>query len=135
MIAKSIQTAKNDSLVNSFDMQIAESTKNWKKYKEITAQSVEKYYSKDVRTLKEVAGNYLKYITDPTGLNNAIRWAKMAATILETYDHQLLVARLYRKNKNIKEAIQYATAAKNKNASVGFSTKEADELLAQLNSK
>ena len=135
LIAKTIQTAKNDSLVNSFDMQMAEGTKNWKKYKEITEQSVEKYYAKDARTLKEVAGNYFKYISDSNALTNAIRWAKLANAIAENYDNQLLIARLYQKNRNKKEAIQYATAAKNRNASVGFSTKEADELLDQLNSK
>jgi hypothetical protein len=54
---------------------------------------------------------------------------------VETYDNQILLARLYKKNKKIKEAIQYATAAKNKNGSIGFSTKEADELLLELNSK
>ena len=135
LIAKTIRTAKNDSLVNSFDMQIAERTNNWKKYKQITMASVDKYYTKDAKTLKDVANNYLKKINDSVALNTAIGWAKQAVTMVETYDNQILLARLYQKNKKIKEAIQYATAAKNKNGSIGFSTKEADELLLELNSK
>jgi len=135
LIAKTIQTAKNDSLVNSFDMQIAERTSNWKKYKQITMASVDKYYAKDVKTLKDVASNYLKNINDSVALNTAIGWAKQAVTMVETYDNQILLARLYQKNKKFKEAIQYATAAKNKNGSIGFSTKEADELLLELKSK
>lgn len=133
LIAKSIQTAKNDSLVTSFDIQLAERTANWKNYRKITSKAIDKYYLKDTRTLKEVASNYLKNINDPAGLNDAIRWSKMSATIAETYDTQLLIARLYRKNKNFKDAMFYATAAKNKNGALGFNTKEADELLAELN--
>lgn len=132
IIALEIKTSKNDSLVNSFDMQIAAHTKNWKKYQKITTENLEKYYLKDVRTLKEVATNYLKNINDPKGLNTAIRWAKMASAILENYDNQMLLARLNQKIKNYKEARLYAESARSKNASVGFSTKEADELLAEL---
>jgi hypothetical protein len=135
LIAKTIQTAKNDSLVNSFDMQMAEQTKNWKKYKQITTASVDKYYAKDVRILKEVASNYLKNISNLEGIKAAIGWALQALTISETYDTQVLLARLYQKNKNFKEALYYATAAKNKNGTIGFSTKEADELLLELKSK
>ena len=135
LIAKTIQTARNDSLVNSFDMQMAERTNNWKKYKQITMASVDKYYAKDAKTLKDVANNYLKNINDSIALNTAIEWAKHAVTMVETYDNQILVARLCQKNRKIKEAIQYATAAKNKNGSIGFSTKEADQLLLELNSK
>ena len=97
--------------------------------------SVDKYYAKDVKTLKDVASNYLKNINDSVALNTAIGWAKQAVTMVETYDNQILLARLYQKNKKFKEAIQYATAAKNKNGSLGFSTKEADELLLELKSK
>lgn len=135
LIAKTIQSAKNDSLVNSFDMQMAERTNNWKKYKQITMASVDKYYAKDAKTLRDIASNYLKNINDSVALNTAIGWAKQALAIVETYDNQILLARLYQKNKKIKEAIQYATAAKNNNGSIGFSTKEADELLLELNSK
>jgi ATP phosphoribosyltransferase len=42
---------------------------------------------------------------------------------------------LLEKNKNLKEAINYASAQKNKNGAIGFSTKEADELLLELKSK
>jgi len=135
LIAKTIQSPKNDSLVNSFDMQMAERTKNWKKYQAITIESVDKYYSKDLKTLKDVATNYLKNINNTSGLNAAIRWMKQVVATLETYDNQMLLARLYKKNKNTKEALQYATAAKNKNGSMGFNTKDADDLLAELNSK
>jgi thioredoxin-related protein len=135
LIAKTIQTAKNDSLVNSFDMQMAEQTKNWKKYTQVTTASVNKYYAKDARILKEVASNYLKNVSNPEGIKTAIGWALQALTISETYDTQILLARLYQKNKNLKEAINYANAAKNKNGAIGFSTKEADELLLELKSK
>lgn len=99
LIAKTIQTAKNDSLVNSFDMQIAERTNNWKKYKQITMASVDKYYAKDVKTLRDIASNYLKNINDSVALNTAIGWAKQALAIVETYDNQILLARLYQKKR------------------------------------
>ena len=96
---------------------------------------MDKYYAQDAKTLRDIASNYLKNINDSVALNTAIGWAKQALAIVETYDNQILLARLYQKNKKIKDAIQYATAAKNKNGSIGFSTKEADELLLELNSK
>ena len=135
LIAKTIQTHKNDSLVCSFDLQMAEHTKNWKKYKAISNENVDAFFYKDAKTLKEIASNYLKNITDKVSLNNAIRWVKQLIILNETYDNQLLLARLYKKNNNTKEAIQYATAAKTKNGNLGFNTKEADDLLDELNSK
>ena len=135
LIAKTIQTHKNDSLVCTFDLQMAERTKNWKKYKDISNENVDAFFYKDAKTLKEIASNYLKNISDTVSLNNAIRWVIQLITLNETYDNQLLLARLYQKNKKTKEAIQYATAAKTKNSNLGFNTKEADDLLVELNSK
>ena len=114
---------------------MAERTKNWKKYKIISNENVDTFFYKDAKTLKEIASNYLKNISDIVSLNNAIRWVLQLIVLNETYDNQLLLARLYQKNKKTKDAIQYATAAKTKNGSLGFNTKEADDLLVELNSK
>jgi thioredoxin-related protein len=135
LIAKTIQTQKNDSLVCTFDLQMAERTKNWNKYKDISNENVDAFFYKDAKALKEIASNFVKNITDSVSLNNAIRWAKQLIVLNETYDNQLLLARLYQKNKKTKDAIQYATAAKTKNGDLGFNTKEADDLLVELNSK
>lgn len=135
LIAKTIQTHKNDSLVCTFDLQMAERTKNWNKYKHISNENVDAFFYKDAKALKEIASNFVKNITDTVSLNNAIRWAKQLIVLNETYDNQLLLARLYQKNKKTKDAIQYATAAKTKNGDLGFNTKEADDLLVELNSK
>ncbi len=135
LIAKTIQTHKNDSLVCTFDLQMAERIKNWNNYKDISNENVDTFFYKDAKALKEIASNFVKNITDTVSLNNAIRWGKQLIVLNETYDNQLLLARLYQKNKKTKDAIQYATAAKTKNGDLGFNTKEADDLLVELNSK
>lgn len=132
LIAQTIRTVKNDSLLFDFDMKIAEKTNNWKKYKAITIASTDKFLSKDARALQDIAFNYWKHIPDIASLKYAIGWAEQSLKINETYDTQVLLAKLYQKIKNKPEAIVWATKAKNRNASMGWKTKEADEVLQEL---
>ncbi|WP_309641623.1 thioredoxin fold domain-containing protein [Flavobacterium sp.] len=135
MIAETIHTRKNDSLLFDFDIRIAEKTMNWKKYKAITQKSTDEFALKDAKTLKDIASNYLKHIADTASLKYAIRWTQQALTLSDTYDIQILLAKLYQKNKDYKEALEWANKAKAKNESLGWKTKDADDLLVELSQK
>ena len=134
-IAKTIQLQKTDSLIFTFDVQIAERTKNWSAYKKTTIESAEKYVWNDAKTLKEIAQNYLLYVADPSSLEYAFRWAKRAKELKESGDGYLLLAKLYQKTNDKGTATILANKAKNWSSAMGFSTKDADELLLQLSAK
>ena len=134
-IAKSIQLKKTDSLIFTFDVQIAERTKNWSSYKKTTIESAEKYVWNDAKSLKELAHNFLLYVADTASLEYALRWVKRALELKESGDGYLLLAKLYQKTNDKGTATIIAYKAKNWNVSLGFSTKEADDLLLQLNAK
>lgn len=132
LIAQTIKNAKVDSLLFAFDMQIAEKTSNWKKYKTVTQNATEKYYNNDAKSLKDIASNYLKHVADIASLKYAIQWTQRALVLSDTYDSQILLAKLYKKTKDNKEALAWANKAKAKNEAFGWQTKEADDLLAEL---
>jgi thioredoxin-related protein len=135
LIAQTIQSRKNDSLLFDFDMRIAEKTMNWKKYKAVTKASTELFLYKDAKSLQEIASNYLKHIADTASLKYAIQWAQQALTLNETYDTQILLAKLYQKTNDPKQAIDWANKAKARNGALGWKTKEADDLLLELGQK
>ncbi len=134
-IAKTIALHKTDSLIFTFDIALAESTKNWKKYQKTTHESVEKMVWNDQKTLKDVAQNYLKNITDKSALNDAIKWTRRALEITDSYDGNLLLARLYIKIDDRKTAIIFARKAKELTQTLGWNSKEADALFMELNIK
>lgn len=135
LIAQTINTVKNDSLLFDFDMKMAEKTKNWKKYKAVTLASTDKFLQKNARALEDIASNYLKYVTDVESLKRAIDWALQSSKLNETYDSQILLSKLYQKIKNHSEALSWANKAKNRNAAMGWKTKEADDILLELGQK
>ena len=108
---------------------------NWKKYKAVTKASTELFLYKDAKSLQEIASNYLKHIADTASLKYAIQWAQQAATLNETYDTQILLAKLYQKTNDTKQAIDWANKAKARNGAMGWKTKEADDLLVELGQK
>ncbi len=75
-IAKTIQLQKTDSLIFSYDLLLAERTKNWGFYKKTTLENTEKYFWHTDSKLKEIGQVYWKEIADVTALKKAIEWEK-----------------------------------------------------------
>lgn len=135
MIAKSITLRKVDSLVFVFDISIAEKNKNWTAYKKTTIEGTEKYVYNDAKTLLDISKNYLNFVADLASLKYAIQWTLQAIALNETYDAEIVVAKLYQKTHDLEAAKSWVNKAKTKNAAFGWSTKDADDLLLQLGTK
>lgn len=134
-IAKSINLPKTDSLIFNFDVTLAKRTENWIFYKKTTIESVEKYCWNDPKMLKEIGQNYLKHISDVADLKYAIKWTQRSLDLNESYDGNLLMAKLYQKINDRKLAVQFAQKAKSFSESLGFDTKEAKDLLLEFGAK
>lgn len=134
-IAQTINMRRVDSLLFGFDTQLAIKVNNWKNYRKATAANTEKFAWNDAKTLLDIAGNYQKNIVESTALLDAIKWTQRAISLNETYDAEILLARLYLKNKDKNQARNWAEKAKAKNAAFGWKTAEADEILTQIGTK
>jgi thioredoxin-related protein len=134
-IAQSLHIQKTDSIIFRYDMLVAIRTDNWKSYKKITTESAGKFVWGDAKALQEIGQNYWVYVDDTESLKNAIRWVAHAQELNETYEGELLLSKLYKKINDPKTALAFAQKAKDRNGSLGFNTKEADELLLQLGTK
>ena len=134
-VAKSIRLQKTDSLVFKFDLTLAERTEKWQFYKKVTLENTQKLVWNDASFLKDVGQTYLKHINDTESLKKSIFWVKHSLELNDSYDGNLLVARLYNKIKDKKLALQYANDAKVICTEMTWNTKEVDTLLAELNTK
>lgn len=134
-IAKTIQLQKIDSLIFSYDLLLAERTKNWGFYQKTTLEGTEKYVWNTESKLKEIGQVYWTEIKDITALKKAIDWGKRAIELNNSGDGNLLVARLYSKIKDKKSAQLYAKNAQVITKEMGWSTKDIDVLLQELNTK
>jgi len=134
-IAKSIKLQKTDSLVFKFDLTLAERTEKWQFYKKVTLEDTQKLVWNDASFLKDIGQTYLKHISDTESLKKSIFWVKHSLELNDSYDGNLLLARLYNKIKDKKLALQYAKDAKEICTEMTWSTKEVDTLLAELNTK
>ena len=134
-IAKSIRLQRTDSLVFKFDLTLAERTKNWQFYKKTTLENTEKLVWNDASSLKDIGQTYLKNITDVESLKKSIFWVKRSLELNDSYDGNLLLARLYNKIKDKKSALKYAKDAKVICTEMTWSTKDVDALLAELGAK
>ncbi len=134
-VAKSIRLQKTDSLVFKFDLTLAERTEKWKFYEKVTLSDTEKLVWNDASSLKDIGQTYLKHIKDTEGLKKSIFWVKHSLELNDSYDGNLLVARLYNKIKDKKSAIKYANDAKVICTELTWNPKEVDTLLAELNTK
>jgi len=134
-IAKSIRLQKTDSLVFKFDLTLAERTEKWQYYKKVTLADTEKLVWNDASFLKDIGQTYLKHIADTESLKKSILWVKHSLELNDSYDGNLLVARLYNKIKDKKLALKYAKEAREIDTEMGWGTKDADDLLAELNKK
>lgn len=134
-IAKSIHLQKTDSLIFKFDLAIAEKTNNWAFYKKTTLENTETLAWNDVNLLKEIGQVYLKNIAEVASLKKAIAWVKRSLELNDTYDGNLLLARLYQKTKDKKLALKFAKAAKVICTEMTWNSKEVDALLSELETK
>lgn len=134
-VAKSIRLQKTDSLVFKFDLTLAERTENWKFYKKVTSEDTQKLAWNDASFLKEIGQIYLKHITDTESLKKSISWVKRSLDLNDSFDGNLLIARLYNKINDKKSALKYAKNAKAIGTEMGWSTKDVDVLLTELNKK
>ncbi|TDO71257.1 thioredoxin-related protein [Flavobacterium chryseum] len=134
-IAKSIRLQKADSLVFKFDLTLAERTEKWEFYKKVTLEETENLVWNDASFLKDIGQTYLKHISDVSSLKKAVFWVKHSLELSDSYDGNLLVARLYNKIKDKKAALKYAKDAKIISQEMNWNAKEVDTLLAELNTK
>ncbi|MBS7253833.1 thioredoxin family protein [Flavobacterium branchiicola] len=134
-VAKSIRLQKTDSLVFKFDLTLAERTEKWQFYKKVTLEDTQKLVWNDASFLKDIGNTYLKHIKDTESLKKSIFWVKHSLELNDSYDGNLLLARLYNKIKDKKLALQYAKDAKEICTEMTWNTKEVDTLLAELNTK
>ncbi|WP_316632575.1 thioredoxin fold domain-containing protein [uncultured Flavobacterium sp.] len=132
-VAKSIKLQKTDSLVFKFDLTLAERTEKWQFYKKVTLENTQELVWNDASFLKEIGQTYLKHISDSESLKKSIFWVKHSLELNDSYDGNLLLARLYNKIKDKKLALQYAKDAKVICTEMTWSTKEVDTLLVELN--
>ena len=134
-IAKSIRLQKTDSLVFKFDLTLAERTEKWQVYKKVTLEDTEKLVWNDASFLKDIGQTYLKHITDEESLKKSIFWVKHSLELNDSYDGNLLLARLYNKVKDKKSALKYAKDAKTISKEMNWNSKDVDALLLELNAK
>ena len=134
-VAKSVRLQKTDSLVFKFDLTLAERTEKWQFYKKVTLENTEKLVWNDASFLKDIGQTYLKHIADAESLKKSIFWVKHSIELNDSYDGNLLLAKLYNKIKDKKSALKYAKDAKVICTEMTWSTKDVDALLAELNSK
>lgn len=134
-IAKTIQLQKIDSLIFSYDLLIAERTKNWGLYQKTTLEGTEKYVWNTASKLLEIIQIYQTEIKDITALKKAIEWGKRAIELNNSAEANLVLARLYAKIKDKKSAQLYAKNALAITKEMGWNTKDADTLLKELNTK
>lgn len=134
-VAKSIRLQKTDSLVFKYDLTLAERTQKWQNYKKTTLEDTQKIAWNDASFLKEIGQTYLKNISDIESLKKCITWVQHSIELNDSYDGNLLLARLYNKIKDKKSAIKYAKDAKVICTEMTWSTKDVDAFLAELGSK
>lgn len=134
-IAASFKIRKVDSLLFRYDLMISERTANWKRYEAVANANVEKFAWKDSNTLIEISSNFLGFITDKKGINNAIDWSKQALLLGESIEKYKVISRLYLKNRDFKSAMEYAEKGKTAATNFGWNTDEMDQLITEIKSK
>ena len=68
-------------------------------------------------------------------MKKAILWVNHSLELNDSYDGNLLEAKLYNKIKDRKKALEYAKNAKAIAKEMDWNSKEVDVLLAELNTK
>ncbi len=134
-LVKSFKMRKPDSLAYVYDKFLYEKVKDWKAYQKATITAVDEFDSKNYASLRNTAAVYLSDISDKEALKTAVKWSEKATSLQESKDGYLQTAKLYAKIGDKTKAIAAAQTAREFCVRVGFGTKDADELLAKLQSK
>jgi thioredoxin-related protein len=134
-VAKSIRLQKTDSLIFKFDLTLAERTEKWQFYKTVTLEDTQKLVWNDASFLKDIGQMYLKHVKDTESLKKSISWVKHSLELNDSYDGNLLVARLYKKINDKKSALKYTRDAIAIGKEMTWNTKDADALLTELSTK
>lgn len=134
-IAESFKIRKVDSLLFKFDLLICENATNWKKYQQTAETSVEKFAWKDSNTLMQISTFYLTFIDDKKALLNAVNWSKQALSLGESLNKYALITKLYIKQKDCKNALEYAQKGKLAATNYGWKSDEIDALLLEIKNK
>lgn len=130
-----IQNFKIDSLIFTYDITINKYNENWDAYRKITLLSTEKYVWNDYNQLNEIADVYQKNISDSKALTQSVEWVKRSLALNPEYGTYLICARLYKKLKDIPNAIAMVKQAENVALKYDWNHMEADTLLKELQLK
>lgn len=133
-IAETFQIRKVDSLIFNYDMLFTSDAKDWKNYQKVTEANVEKFASKNANLLTEICTNYLNYIDDKKGLQNAVNWSYQSLEISPSLDKYILTAKLLKKLKEYKQALETAEKGKALAESYGWKTEEIEKLITEIKS-
>lgn len=131
-IAKKAFLPKVDSLVFRYDLQMYEASKNWKNYQKTTQESVQKWAWNDSSTINQISKVYVDNINDKESLKATISWARKSTELNNSAESFLLLARLYKKVEDKKNAIENAKKAKGIIIEMGWDTKEINQLYSDL---
>lgn len=110
-IAESLQVRSVDSILFLFDVQFYEKTKNWKAYEKVVEKDVKNFGWENKKMLNEIASNYYRSLSTKENLLFAITLAKRSNEIDNMYNSNYLIAKLYSKLKDVKNAKLYAKRA------------------------
>jgi thioredoxin-related protein len=110
-IAESLQLKSVDSILFLYDVQFYEKTKNWKAYEKVVKKDVKNFGWENKKMLNEIASNYYRSLPTKENLVFAITLAKRSNEIDNMYNSNYLIAKLYNKLKDVKNAKIYAKRA------------------------
>jgi len=110
-IAESLQLKSVDSILFLYDVQFYEKTKNWKAYEKVVENDVKNFGWENKKMLNEIASNYYRSLPTKENLLFAITLAKRSNEIDNMYNSNYLIAKLYNKLKDVKNAKIYAKRA------------------------
>jgi thioredoxin-related protein len=110
-IAESLQLKSVDSILFLYDVQFYEKTKNWKAYEKVVEKDVKNFGWENKKMLNEIASNYYRSLPTKENLVFAITLAKRSNEIDNMYNSNYLIAKLYNKLKDVKNAKIYAKRA------------------------
>jgi thioredoxin-related protein len=130
--AQEIHLFSTDSLIFTFDLRIWESTKNRSEYSKVCMQSTKIFAWNNKSQLNDIAGNFLRSVSDANALSEAVKWTLRSLDLAKEYDTYLLCSRLYQKLHNLPEAIRMAEKGKELSANYGWEGVEAEKLLNEL---
>lgn len=120
-----------DSLLFTLDLDLYENTGNWQAYEKTSMQFTDVYAATEFNLLKNIANNYLQYITDGEGLRKATTWAEKSLAMWENYQTALIAAKLYRKLNDAANTKRMAGQAKAIAVKTNASTAELDKMLLE----